>query len=253
MRHQSAARPMTAYNNLVEFWRKYKTDSPQGFHSEDNIPSKRTVHITCISDYARSELFFNDGTVIHTGLLPGPYCGDILKARVYFLQLNPGFGPCDLYCENVPEIRDAAEKNLYQRKTKYPFTPLNPEFCWTGGAGWWHKKLKPLFELYRKKGISYLDACKDMSGKIAALELFTYQSAGFSRKGSVLKIKSVELITAFAGILSQDKSKLFLVMRQPKEWGLRKGKNVRIFSSEKRQSASLSDYADDIFRYLEKP
>jgi hypothetical protein len=241
---------LTAYDSLIKFWREYPVDNNGGVHPKDKIPENKIAHVAGISGYTKSARFLNDGKLIHAGLLPGPYCGNIQKAKVYFLGLNPGFSPGDFHAEADAEFRKAALANLAQQGRTLPFMPLEPRFCWTGGAGWWRKKLRPLLEKYRERGVSSLEACKDMSGKIASLELFPYHSASFDGSGGLLKIESVHLIKAFAQEASKDRSKLFVVLRRTREWGLDRRDNIITLSPGEARQASIAGYRDEIFRYL---
>ena len=232
----------TAYDNLVKFWRKYIDKGWKDIHPDDHLPEDFSVaNITGISEYVESRYFLDKGTTIYSRLLPAPYCGDLMNAKVYFLLLNPGFAPIDLYLEEKDQACiETLKKNLAQEETEDPFMPLNPSFCWTSGATWWFKKLKPVFELYRKGGKNNFYACKDMSKKIAALELFPYHSASFHQSKKLGEIESVKLIKAFAKGLSKDKSKLLIVMRQIDEWKLEEAENAMVFPPKYAQSGSLN-------------
>ena len=247
----------TAYDRLIQFWRKYIDNGWKGIHPDDHIPEDFYVNITGICEYAKSRYFLDNGTTIYSRLLPAPYCGNLKEATVYFLLLNPGFAPIDFYLEEKDRACiDALKKNLAQEEQEDPFMPLNPSFCWTSGASWWFKKLKPVFELYKnhyKENFSYLSACKDMGKKIAALELFPYHSASFKQSKKLLEIESVKLIKDFAKSLSEDKSKLLIVTRQIYEWGIDKTDNVVVFEPKYAQSCSLNnEKGERIFEQLIK-
>ena len=52
---------------------------------------------------------------LHLNLLPQPFCGDLLHAKVYVLLLNPGVGPTDYFGEvAVPKYRRALRATLRQ-------------------------------------------------------------------------------------------------------------------------------------------
>lgn len=242
---------MIEYDNLVNFWREYPTDKG-GIHLKDCISMEKVTYIKNLLAYVKSDYFFDGGKIIHSGLLPVPYCGNIKNARVYFLGLNPGFCPNDYHAEADTEFRKAAITNLAQKGKNLPFLPLESRFCWWGGAEWWWKKFKPIFELYQKKGISYRESCEDMTRKVASLELFPYHSASFPGGRKLLKIKSVEVMKEFAHALARDKTKLLIVLRMASEWNLPKTNNVLIIPREQARSASIRNFANDIFRVLNK-
>jgi len=244
------------YNELVKFWRDYAKGPAKGIHPKDNIPLEKVSPIGNLREYCRPENFRCDmaKNTIYSGLLPGPFCGDIKNARVYILQLNPGFSLVDFFAESIAVFKQTALEVLRQNTgiMAYPFFLLDPHFCWTGGSEWYYKKFKPLFELFTRQGASYFDAGKIMGKKIATLELFPYHSFGFSGNSKLLHIESVRLIKAFVQAISKDGDKLFIVTRMSKMWGLSKAPNIKIIPPNQARAASLQPYKTEIFDFLKK-
>ena len=102
---------------------------------------------------------------------PEPYIGDIDKARVVFLVLNPGFDEQDIHTNPknphwVSEIR----KNL-RHEAAMPFFYLSDKLSETGGYKWWRTYLKPLHDA----GVSW-----DQLGQFCmCVELFPYHSVQY--------------------------------------------------------------------------
>jgi hypothetical protein len=75
---------------------------------------------------------------------PEPYVGNMSRAKIILLLLNPGFEEADITTNFkntywVNEIR----ANLEQ-KTEFSFLYLSPQVQETGGYKWWTAMLKPL-------------------------------------------------------------------------------------------------------------
>jgi hypothetical protein len=110
--------------------------------------------------YSAPDFGGQNASRLHLGLLPQPFLGDLRRASIYILLLNPGLGPTDYYGEyEVPSYRKALQANLKQRvdKDSVPFLFLDPPFAWHGGFGWWHAKLGSVilrFELIARRRVS---------------------------------------------------------------------------------------------------
>lgn len=151
---------------LIKFWGKYKWSPDQGnFAHQDDwqhlsaLPANRIkgVHssLETFDDLIQSERFRPDSNLrADLSLRPRPYIGDLVKAQVVILLLNPGYGYHDHYAETSSKFVNALEENLSQKITNsdFPFLYLNPEFAWHGGFVWWEKKLKDVvIQLDRQK------------------------------------------------------------------------------------------------------
>lgn len=186
---------------------------------------------------------------LQLGILPHPFCGDVLNAEIYLLMLNPGYGPHDYFAElEIPEYREASLKNLRQEfdEDGYPFYLLNPKFAWSGGYIWWHKKLAYIIEETSKKtGMSYADSRKRLSQKIANIELVPYHSTSFRDPvGWTEKLESAKLAREFVNEYVLPKVKrggaTLIVTRKVREWNLPEHENIVAYSNGEARSAHLS-------------
>jgi hypothetical protein len=89
-------------NPLVEFWDGALASEPPYTHPLDQKHlehlSQRLSEVGChdFESFIRSEYFgLANSTAYHTGLLPMPYTGDLARAKIHLLLLNPGFRPLD--------------------------------------------------------------------------------------------------------------------------------------------------------------
>lgn len=231
---------MNEYNDLINHWRQYKPKYLK--HEKDVLPTNMIVEYSSLNEYIESVDYFNSFPKSHIGLLPVPYCGDIKNAQIYFLLLNPGFSPQDYSDESNADYKKVLINNIFQQNNEFAFFPLNPKYCWTGAARWWHRKLKLLINTTKDtKKCSYKDACSFLSTKICALELFPYHSQHFSISEKKLsEIQSVKLIKRY--VLKQSKvlKKKFVVMRKINYWGLGEGDNITTFTPGEARGAHIS-------------
>jgi len=135
---------------------------------------------------------------LHLGLLPQPFCGDLRRATIYILLLNPGLGPTDYYGEyKVAPYRRALLDNLRQRcrKGSAPFLFLDPEFSWHGGFGWWHSKLAGVIQrLADDWAVPFAEARFRLAPRLASIELVPYLSPSFRDAGGwIRQLHSVKL------------------------------------------------------------
>jgi len=80
---------MNAADKLLEYWRNYDVVE-RGLHSGDGIlDDPQNLKLRGLRDNCQSTAYFNEKTELHLGLRPKPYGGNIRKAVVYFLLLNP--------------------------------------------------------------------------------------------------------------------------------------------------------------------
>src|SRR5689334_18116030 len=76
-------------------------------------------------------------------LLPQPWTGDIERAEILMLALNPGYAEADR--EDLRDHAYAAEwKAALSFSTRTPFYVLDPAFEATGGGRWWVRRLRDL-------------------------------------------------------------------------------------------------------------
>lgn len=212
-------------NNLVKFWDEARLDAAPYVHPQDVI---RGVHIqpevASYSDFLRA---FERGMLLdrglHLSLLPQPYFGDLTKAEVLLLLINPGLSACDYHAEeNYPEFRKELIAAIRQEKTEHVF--LNPKWAWTSGFRWWEGKLRDVAQVIAAKRFDghYGGALADLSGRIASVEMVPYHSFRF---GASLTMASARAARAFAASAASA-GRTVIVMRRVNEWKLPDGPNV---------------------------
>ncbi len=186
---------------------------------------------------------------LHLGLLPEPYVGNLRRASIYVLGLNPGVGPHDYYGEyEVPAFRRALQANLKQEfgSGRLPFLFLDPRFSWHGGFEWWHGKLAAVIDQLAKEwGIQFASARARLARRIASLELAPYHSKTFRDHGGWLRnLTSVALARAFARgyILPRIKrgEAIAIILRKARFWGLPKHPGVIRYTPQQARAAHLT-------------
>ena len=120
----------------------------------------------------------------HLGLLPQPFMGDMKRADIYILTLNPGYSPVDYFGEYcVSGYREALLRNLRQDHSPHrlPNLFLDPQFAWSGGHEYWHSRLHGVIaEFAKHHGWPYAKARSKLGSKLAIIELVPYHSASFN-------------------------------------------------------------------------
>ncbi|MEX0838824.1 MAG: hypothetical protein WD034_04765 [Parvibaculum sp.] len=179
--------------------------------------------------YIRSEHFGKRDSRFHTSLLPIPYGGDLSRADIFVLLLNPGFSHADYFGEfQMPEFRKRLEKNLAQNfeDEEFPFLWLDPKFSWHSGFVWWEKKLRDVVMMIAeaKYDGSYLDALRDLSRRLALVELVPYHSSHFNGHTLIKSLPSSRAAKRYVadvlmrGVRTGEKT--IIVTRQEAAWDL---------------------------------
>lgn len=185
----------------------------------------------------------------HLGLLPMPFLGDLLRAEVYILLLNPGLGPGDYFGEyEVPEYREALLANQRQPPSDepIPFHFLDDRFAWSGGFRYWNKKLGGVIaELAGDWGVPFAAARSRLARSIACIELCPYHSATFKASGRwVRELPSARLARDFVRTVVMPRAEngdaIVIVTRSVKRWGLPEHAAVLTYSGGQARGASLS-------------
>ena len=118
---------------LIETWKKYRPKRPPYFLDGDNLPNE----LICKDGWEKqiNNQEFLDPTIkgkFQLGYLPAPFAGNLKKASIFILSLNPGFGSSDSYAEyHNRDFKNALLACLHQTNKAY-FFPLDPKFSWTG-------------------------------------------------------------------------------------------------------------------------
>lgn len=191
----------------------------------------------------------HDDNNFHLGLLPTPYVGNLGKAKIIILMLNPMFRPLNYSAQMEISFRREKLDTIHQKvgKYKFPFTPLNPRNAWTPGGIYWIKKLNDLIcWLVLERGMSHHKALQYLSKRIAVLQLIPYHSKATPR--SLKKLAALQSVQDAKTYLKNElveraaKGKtLIIITRQVKRWGIKKSKNIVIYPRSARRLASLSE------------
>jgi hypothetical protein len=244
-------------NELVNFWRRCSLAVPPFAHPDD-LPILRQNGATFIDEEPTDFDAFIAGPRfgdfadhrLHLSLLPIPYSGDLSRAKIVILLLNPGFSYTDYWAENkMPDLRKRLEDNLRQsfKGVEFPFLWLDPQFCFHSGFVWWEKKLRDVTTAIAEKKFKgrYLEALRYLSGKLACLELVPYHSSSFRAHALIEQLPSVKMAQRFVReSLAPDANagrRTLIVTRQARAWGLPAGtKNLEIYEGGHTRGASLS-------------
>jgi len=109
-------------------------------------------------------------------LLPQPWTGDIKRATVLMLALNPGFAADDHAEIENPDYAEQWRLAL-SFSTRVPFYFLDPAFSHTGGYRWWHRRLTALIEVAGREAVAEQVMC---------VEHFPYKSVSYGSLGVTL-------------------------------------------------------------------
>jgi hypothetical protein len=247
--------------SLIEFWQRCPLDKqpfvhPDDLHSLQRVLSKKSRWVekdaTSFSSYiAHSRFGDPDDDLLHLSLLPVPYVGDLRNAKIVILLLNPGFDYCDYWAEHeMPAFRERLGRNLSQsfEGIEFPFSGLDPQFCWYSGFMWWERKLREVIQqIAKSRNWSYRDALRDVSQNLACIELLPYHSASFKDHSLIKKLPSVAKAKAFVDdyLVSEAEQgkRTLIVTRQARSWGLKERPNkpnIIVYQDAETRGASLS-------------
>lgn len=241
---------------LIDLWSAWRPNSMPYVLDADNeiLANDRSREATVVFEnwqaaYQDRGFCAPGDTRLHLGLLPIPFVGDLRRASVYVLLLNPGLGPHDYFGEHeVPRYREALLRNLHQQVSggEFPFLFLNPEFSWHGGFQWWHGKLTGIIDsLSKKRGLSFAEARQWLAGKIACIELLPYHSASFRNTDRWLqRLPSAQVARDFVqtDVLPRVRKgeACAVVTRQIQAWGLKEEERIVCYSGGEARAAHLT-------------
>ena len=240
---------MSINHHLIERWRECNLESPPYLFPDDKPEIFRSIAETHrnFEEYTASLEFGSSSAKLHIGLLPIPYVGDLEKASIFILMLNPGLSPGDYYAEQNPEFRQAHIQNLQQRtmNEKFPFIFLDPRFAWHPGFMYWQKKFDAIIKaLSKQSGVTYQQAMSKLSQRLACLELLPYHSRSFGAGVLLNKLPSAKAMLAYVNEIvlpkvEADKA-IIIATRSVKNWRLPVHKNIVIYEGGETRSAHLT-------------
>jgi len=238
---------------IITAWQKLPLTSPPFLFPGDEflLHPKHRQKISLLknfSEYCRSEQLEGKSSKLHLGLLPLPYWGDLQRAKIFLLMLNPGLGHLNYYSEyKIPACRKMLLNNLRQMNLdkRYPNVFLNPRHCWDGGYRYWTEKLAPILRaLMTKRQCTYQEALSLLSRRLACVQLVPYHSASFQAGSMVSKLASSSLAMDFVHdelLLKARKEKIqIIVLRGNNFWKLREESQVIVYRNHESRGASLS-------------
>lgn len=235
--------------DLIGAWKAWEEERPPFVLPEDRLliqdaldSKAAVVHDwnTCTADPS-----FGDPSErrFHVGLLPMPFVGNLNKASVYVLLLNPGLGPHDYYGEyKVPEYKAAAIANLRQEREVFMF--LDPKFSWHGGFAYWHGKLASLIQELAGRA-SFASARAHLARSLACIELIPYHSPSFRDPGRwVRSLPSALIAKQFVQEVVMQRVQagqaVVVVARKGKIWELPKHEGIVVYEGAEARSAHLT-------------
>ncbi|HEY3295665.1 MAG TPA: hypothetical protein VGL38_09505 [bacterium] len=136
-------------HQLVYAWRQCPLTSAPFLLPQDSVLldlqyDRCVTTCTSFDEYIRSDAFGQESDhTAHLGLIPTPYMGDLSRADIFVLMMNPGLSAADYYAEeHDAALQSALECNLRQQRLDraYPFIWLNPAFAFHGGFRFWEGK-----------------------------------------------------------------------------------------------------------------
>lgn len=242
--------------DLLREWAKWKPGSPPFVLESDRAvlnsgrSSRLVVTFRNWSEAHRAPDFCAPKDPrLHLGLLPQPFFGNLRRASIYVLLLNPGMGAHDYYGEyEVAKYRRALLANLKQRfgPGSASFLFLDPQYSWHGGFTWWHGKLSGVIEtLANTWSVPFGIARAHLARELASIELVPYHSSSFRDGGGwIRRLHSVALAGAFVHDVvlprvRQGKA-IVIVTRQAKVWNLPKHSRIVRYSGQQARAAHLS-------------
>ena len=242
--------------NLLQEWAEWKVESPPYILASDLplIMSERSAQATVIkrswAEAITADDFCAPGDArLHLGLLPIPYIGDLRRATIFLLMLNPGLGPDDYFGEyQITGFREALLSNLKQdfSDKSQPFLFLDPQYSWHGGFDRWHSKLAGVIgELAKIWRTTYSSARTELGRSLACIELFPYHSRSFNDIGGWLQnLQSVQLARSYVhDVVMQRvhcKEAIVIVTRQSRVWGITESDCVVVYTCREARAAYLT-------------
>lgn len=238
---------------LVAGWRRCDVETAPFYFPDDRLGGTKNngVERALLSshrEYVQSPLFGSrKDSSLHLGLLPVPYLGNLERASIFVLMLNPGLGAGDYFAEyEVPGYREALISNLRQEngQNEYPFFALDPRLAWTGAFAYWHDRLRRIVEeLVWQRQLSYLEALSLMAIRVACVQLFPYHSRSFKAHALAGRVESSRLAQQYVHEVLAPRAAAgeitIVVARQGEKWGLDEGENVVVYRGGECRGAYL--------------
>lgn len=238
-------------NSFVETWRACSFSEPPYIFPGDEALIEENSRFTAthksFEDFIESSDFGQrDDRKLHLGLLPVPFRGNLEKASIFILLLNPGLNPTDYYAEsNAESFRAALLRNLRQENgnDNYPFTSLDPQFSWQ--TKYWTQKLRGIIEVFMDEGMTYSEVLKLLARNIACIQFVPYHSKKFRLPSSVQRnLPSSQAAISYVQEVLVPRAKegeiLIIAARKVKVWDLPEHENIIAFDGIEAIAARLT-------------
>lgn len=240
-----------AHHRLIQLWQKCPLNTPPFILPEDRaeIQNWNLSEYHSFDKYISSPTFGQrKDTSLHVGLLPIPYVGNLQKATVFILLLNPGLSPGDYFAEHKDEqFRESHIRNLRQENIndEFPFFFLDPRFAWHPGFEYWQGKFDNIAQaLAEKEKITYREALRRLAQNVACLELMPYHSKSFGSGLLLKQLPSARVMCEYVHDILIPKARsndaVVVATRSVQNWNLPKQKNIVLYKSGETRSAHLT-------------
>lgn len=139
---------------------------------------------------------------------PDPFIGNLERAEVIFLSLNPGFDPDDIYVNLKKSFFTRESRKNLTHESDIPFLYLAEEMSDTHGYRWWNN----LFAKSVREEPLDMDVVRE---KIMIIEYMPYHSVAYKPNRLLLSSQ----LYAF-GLVREaiEKNKNIVIMRSVKAW-----------------------------------
>jgi len=175
----------------------------------------------------------------HPGLMPVPFVGDLERARVYLLMLNPSFKP-EYYLDEYKYHQNIADNLAHTGEQS--FWPVRDDDG-TDFEKYWRRVLRPVY--------NEIGSWDPIEKNFAMLNLVPYRSRHFKCEG-MFGAESCKRMLAFAeSDLATRKGTLVIVARRPRVWRVDPHDCCLIrFSGVQCRGIQLHPYAREIAQRL---
>lgn len=205
----------TAIDRFIAFWQKLDRTSGHYVHPEE-------LHLVEKGPAGPRQLQLD--------VPPIPVNGCLRTADIVILMANPNF---DAQQEADWAVRDpsGAQRleevrwhNLFQRHepTDCPFYDLDPRLAASPGAAYWRRGNKfrdAANALQNAWGASNADVYRELSWRVAVLQMLPYRSKEFNHERLAENCASGREARLLAHALASDPGKLVLCQRRVRQWG----------------------------------
>ena len=248
--------------DLTAAWDQLETDKAPYVLHDDRAFLELARPPTQFEHVDTSSLSGAKSTTLHLELLPIPFMGDLARASIYFLMINPGYrdsSPLEFEVEQRSDWRKARLANLKQfASMEYPFLCLDPRFEGLPGHVYWESRLRWLIQAFERKGAHRDEALMRTANVFCSLELIPYFTrrapSGLLSGNAEDRLPSTNLMLDFVRrdllARAQENNALVIVARQPNVWGLPPDENALTSAVVPQSGYFRLQVRDDILDWL---